>query len=89
MKIEDIKIKKVEDGKVKAYVSFTLNNVFVIHNARIVEGNNRLLVAMPSVRTSKGYKDICHPITMDFRKELETVILDEFNKMEQAYVKED
>ena len=82
MKIENIKIKKVEGKEVKGYVSFTLNGVFVIHNARIVEGNNRLLVAMPSRKVRKGFQDICHPITLDFRKELETAIINEFNKME-------
>lgn len=82
MKIEDIRIRKVENGKVKGYVSFVLNGAFVIHNARIVEGNNRLLVAMPSYKTRNGFQDICHPTNLDFRKKLESAILDEFNKME-------
>ncbi len=83
MKIEDIKIKKVEkEGRVKAYASFTLNGVFVVHKARIIEGANRLLVAMPSHKTNNGFQDVCHPISQEFRQELETALLSEFNKAE-------
>lgn len=81
MKIGNIVINKVEnEGKVKAYVTFVINNNFAVHDARIIEGNKGLFVAMPSRKTTTGFKDVCHPITSDLRDEISSVILQEYNK---------
>ena len=81
MKIDKIEINKMDnEGKVKAYVSFVINDCFAVHDARIIEGNNGLFVAMPSRKTTNGFKDVCHPITTDFRKEIDRLIIDEYNK---------
>ena len=81
MKIGNVVINKVEnEGKVKAYVTFVINDNFAIHDARIIEGNNGLFVAMPSRKTNNGFKDVCHPITQDLRQEIDRIILEEYNK---------
>lgn len=81
MKIGNVVINKVEnDGKVKAYVTFVINDNFVVHDARIIEGNIGLFVAMPSRKTTNGFKDVCHPITQELRQEIDRIILEEYNK---------
>lgn len=81
MKIDKIVINKKEDeGNVKAYVTFILNECFAVHDARIIEGSKGLFVAMPSKKTINGFKDVCHPITQDLRQEIEHAILDEYKK---------
>ena len=66
MVITDVRIRKINnDGRMRAIVSVTLNDEFVIHDVRVIEGNNGLFVAMPSKRTPSGeFKDIAHPITL-------------------------
>ena len=78
MELTDIRVKKVPgDKKLKAYVSVTFDNCFVVHNVKIVEGNAGLFVAMPSRKTKRGdFKDIAHPISADFRAELQKKVLD-------------
>ena len=85
MEISDIRIRKVEaDGKLKAYVTITFDNAFVVHNVKIIEGKSGIFIAMPSRKTKTGeYKDVAHPINADFRKNLQQQILDEFNKTTQ------
>lgn len=81
MKIGNIVINKVEnEGKVKAYVTFVINDNFAVHDARIIEGNNGLFVAMPSRKTANGFKDVCHPIIKELRQEIDRIILEEYNK---------
>lgn len=80
MKIGNIVINKVDEGKVKAYVTFVLNDNFAVHDARIIEGNKGLFVAMPSRKTTNGFKDVCHPITQELRQEIDRIILEEYNK---------
>lgn len=80
MKISNILINKVDEERVKAYVTFVINDNFAIHDARIIEGNNGLFVAMPSRKTNTGFKDICHPITSELRQEIEYLIIKEYNK---------
>ena len=67
MHVTDVRIRKIlPEGKMKAIVSVTLNNMFVIHNVKVVEGQNGLFVAMPSTKTPNGeYRDIAHPINAD------------------------
>ena len=76
-----INITKIQEtGKVKAYVTFLLNDCFIVHDARIIEGDHGLFVAMPSRKTNSGFKDICHPITKDLRESIEYAIIAEYQK---------
>lgn len=88
MDITDIRIRKVNaDGKLKAYVTVTFDDSFVVHNVKVIEGENGIFIAMPSRRTKNGeYKDVAHPINTEFRAVLQDRILDEYNKMEDSDV---
>ena len=81
MQITELRIRKVEDeGKLRAYVTITFDNCFVVHNVKIIEGKTGLFIAMPSRKTANGdYKDVAHPISPEFRTELQEKILAEFN----------
>ncbi|MDR2782566.1 MAG: septation regulator SpoVG [Treponema sp.] len=80
MKITDIRIRKVSgEGKLKAYVTVTFDDCFVVHNVKIIEGRSGAFVAMPSRKTSSGeYKDVAHPINPEFRAELQKEILNKY-----------
>ena len=84
MDITDIRIRKVvADGKLKAYVTVTFDDCFVVHNVKVIEGKNGAFIAMPSRKTKTGeYKDVAHPINSVFRGLLQTKILDEYRKVE-------
>ena len=84
MEITDIRIRKVAaDGKLKAYVTVTFDDCFVVHNVKVIEGKNGAFIAMPSRKTKTGeYKDVAHPINSDFRGMLQTRILEEYKKIE-------
>ena len=84
MNITDIRIRKVAaDGKLKAYVTVTFDDCFVVHNVKVIEGKNGAFIAMPSRKTKTGeYKDVAHPINSDFRGLLQTRILEEYQKVE-------
>ena len=77
MTITDIRIKRVStEGKMKAVVSVTFDDAFVVHDIKIIEGQDKLFTAMPSRRTPEGeYKDIAHPINSEMRTQLEQEIL--------------
>ena len=83
MDITDIRIRKVNaDGKLKAYVTVTFDDSFVVHNVKIIEGENGVFIAMPSRKTKSGeYKDVAHPINTSFRTQLQDRILEEYEKM--------
>ncbi|MBR5866345.1 MAG: septation regulator SpoVG [Spirochaetaceae bacterium] len=80
MKITDVRIRRLEaDGKLKAYAAVTFDDCFVVHNIKVIEGKSGLFVAMPSRKSADGeYMDIAHPISSDFRTELQDVILKEY-----------
>lgn len=82
MDITDIRIRKVgTEGKLKAYVTVTFDDCFVVHNVKIIEGKNGAFIAMPSRKTKKGeYKDVAHPINSDFRGMLQEKILEEYDR---------
>ncbi|OQY34635.1 MAG: transcriptional regulator [Spirochaetaceae bacterium 4572_59] len=84
MDITDIRIRKVNaDGKLKAYVTVTFDDSFVVHNVKIIEGDSGVFIAMPSRKTKNGvYKDVAHPINTEFRTILQDRILDEYNNLE-------
>ncbi|MBT9172243.1 MAG: putative septation protein SpoVG [Syntrophomonadaceae bacterium] len=77
MRVTDVRIRKINsEGKMKAIVSITLEEQFVIHDVRVIEGNNGLFVAMPSKRTPEGeFKDIAHPITSQMRELIQSAVL--------------
>ena len=81
MQVSEVRIRKVEgDGKLKAYVTVTFDSCFVVHNVKIIEGKSGLFIAMPSRKTANGsYKDVAHPISIDFRKDLQDKIIGEYN----------
>jgi stage V sporulation protein G len=80
MEITDIRIRRVTtEGKLKAYVTVTFDDCFVVHNVKIIEGKSGVFIAMPSRKTRNGeYKDIAHPIHPDFRNRLQACILEAF-----------
>lgn len=82
MKITDVRIRKVEgEGKLKAYVTITFDDCFVVHNVKVIEGSSGLFIAMPSRKTAGGeYKDVAHPISPEFRGEIQERILDEYHR---------
>ena len=86
MEITDVRIKRVENpGKLRAYVSVTFDNCFVVHNLKVISGQSGVFIAMPSRRTKTGeYKDIAHPINAEFRKVIQDKILDEFGTEEET-----
>lgn len=82
MNITDIKIRKLlNEGRLRAIVSITLDNQIALHDIKIIEGPSRLFVAMPSRRDEGGtFRDIVHPISADGRAEIEENILDYYNE---------
>ena len=84
MEITDIRIKKVaSEGKMKAVASVTFDNAFAVHDVKVIEGPEKLFVAMPSRRTPDGeYRDIAHPINSDMRNMLETKVLAAYDAIE-------
>ena len=84
MEITDIRIRKVDtEGKLKAYVTVTFDDCFVVHNVKIIEGDNGAFIAMPSRKTKNGeYKDVAHPINTDFRNLLQDQIIASFDSLE-------
>ena len=82
MEITDIRVRRVStEGKLRAYVTVTFDNVFVVHNVKVIEGKNGAFIAMPSRKTKAGdYKDVAHPINSDFRNTLQKKILEAYRK---------
>ena len=80
MQITDVRIRKVEkEGKMKAVVSITIENEFVIHDIKVIEGEKGLFIAMPSRKASDGeYRDIAHPINSGTRDRIQTLILEKY-----------
>jgi Uncharacterized protein, involved in the regulation of septum location len=83
MQITDVRIRKIAaDGKMKAIVSVTFDNEFVVHDIKVIEGQNGLFIAMPSRKTPDGeFKDIAHPINTQTRERIQNAILDEYAKV--------
>ncbi|MDR0998805.1 MAG: septation regulator SpoVG [Treponema sp.] len=81
MEITDIRVRKVAgEGKLKAYVTVTFDDCFVVHNVKIIEGKSGVFIAMPSRKTRAGeYKDVAHPIHPEFRAEMQQRILDRYD----------
>jgi stage V sporulation protein G len=80
MEITDVRVRRVaKEGKMKAVVSITIDNEFVIHDIKVIEGEKGLFIAMPSRKSSDGeYRDIAHPINSDTRKRIQDLILERY-----------
>ena len=89
MNITDVRIRKINDeGKMKAVVSITFDEEFVVHDIKIIKGDERLFIAMPSRRTPDNeYKDIAHPINVETRELLQNSILEKYQStmIDEAY----
>lgn len=86
MNITDVRIRLVSkaDSKLKAVASFTIDDAFVVHDIKIIEGSNGNFIAMPSRQTPDGaYKDIVHPLNTETREQISSVILAEYEKAKQ------
>ena len=90
MTITGVRIRKIaSDGKMKAIVSVTFDNEFVVHDIKVIEGQNGLFIAMPSRKTPVGeYKDIAHPINQEVRTMFEKEILDAYDKADDIQTEE-
>lgn len=86
MNISDIRIRKVlQDGRLKAVVSMTVDNAIAVHDIKIVQGDERVFVAMPSRRDESGmFRDIIHPISPEARGEIEHQIINAYEKYVSA-----
>ena len=82
MTITDVRIRKIAtEGKMKAIVSVTFDNEFVVHDIKVIEGEKGLFIAMPSRKASDGeYRDIAHPINSETRERIQTIILEQYEK---------
>lgn len=82
MKITDVRVRKIaKEGKMKAIVSITLDDEFVVHDIKVIEGEKGLFIAMPSKKASDGeYRDIAHPINSATRELIQKIILDSYEK---------
>ena len=82
MTITDVRVRKIaSEGKMKAIVSVTFDNEFVLHDIKVIEGQNGLFIAMPSRKTPDGeFKDIAHPINTETRERIQGAILEAYEK---------
>ena len=83
MQITDVRVRKVaKEGKLKAVVSITMDEEFVVHDIKVIEGEKGLFIAMPSKKAVDGeYRDIAHPINSETREKIQSVILENYEKV--------
>ena len=83
MKITDVRVRKVtKEGKMRAVVSITIDDVFVVHDIKVIEGEKGLFIAMPSRKASDGeYRDIAHPINSETRDKIQSLILEKYQEV--------
>lgn len=86
MNITDVQVRKInQEGKMKAIVSVTFDDAFVVHDVKVVEGQNGLFVAMPSRRTPDGeFRDIAHPISQTARSIIQEAVLRAYTAYKEA-----
>lgn len=85
LEITDVRVKRVASvGKMKAVASITIDDVFVVHDIKIIQGEKGLFIAMPSVKTADGeFRDIAHPINSDTRQYLQQLVLKKYEETEE------
>lgn len=83
MNITDVRVRKVtKEGKMKAVVSITIDEEFVVHDIKVIEGEKGLFIAMPSRKASDGeYRDIAHPINSETREKIQSIILNKYEEV--------
>ena len=83
MQITDVRVRKVtKEGKMRAVVSITIDDVFVVHDFKVIEGEKGLFIAMPSRKASDGeYRDIAHPINSETRDKIQSLILEKYQEV--------
>lgn len=83
MQITDIRIRRIsKEGKMKAVVSITFDNAFVVHDIKIIEGEKGLFIAMPSRKAADGeYRDIAHPINSETRDTVQSMVLRRYEEL--------
>lgn len=86
MNITDVRVRKVaKEGKMKAVVSITIDDEFVVHDIKVIEGEKGLFIAMPSRKAADGeYRDIAHPINSATRDRIQAIILDKYQEVMAA-----
>ena len=82
MRITDVRVRKMtQDSKMKAIVSITIDDEFVVHDIKVIEGEKGLFIAMPSKKANDGeYRDIARPINSETRDRIQSIILDSYEK---------
>jgi stage V sporulation protein G len=82
VKITDVRVRKIaKEGKMKAVVSITIDDEFVVHDIKVIDGEKGLFIAMPSKKATDGeYRDIAHPINSSTRESIQNIILEAFEK---------
>ena len=90
MNITDVRVRKVaKEGKMKAVVSITIDEEFVVHDIKVIEGEKGLFIAMPSRKATDGeYRDIAHPINSGTREKIQNTILDRYQESQEADTEE-
>lgn len=85
MQITDVRVRKVaKEGKLKAVVSITMDEEFVVHDIKVIEGEKGLFIAMPSKKTTDGeYRDVAHPINAGTRERIQSIILKKYEEAMQ------
>lgn len=86
MEVTDVRLRRVQtEGRMRAIASITLDDEFVVHDIRVIDGNTGLFVAMPSKRTPDGeFRDIAHPINSDMRTKIQLAVLTAYENAEEA-----
>lgn len=81
MEITEVRVFPVHEEKLKAYVTITLDNCFVVRDLKVIHGNGGLFVAMPAKRRKDGtFKDVAHPLNSETRERMEKIILEEYER---------
>ncbi len=83
MKITDVRVRLInKESKMKAVASITIDDVFVVHDVKVIEGEKGLFIAMPSRRMGDGeYKDVAHPVNSETREEIQRLIIDKYEEV--------
>ena len=82
MEVTDVRLRRVKtEGRMRAIASITIDGEFVVHDIRVIDGNNGMFVAMPSKRTPDGeFRDIAHPINSNTRAKIQEAVLEEYHR---------
>ena len=82
MKITDVRVRKIsKESKMRAIVSITIDDEFVVHDIKVIEGEKGLFIAMPSKKATDGeYRDIAHPINSETRDRIQKLVLEKYDE---------